>query len=57
MKANIKVSSATKEFSQDQIAIIKRIALVLIEHNLSVEISYKVKQIQSFPLKSKLKVL
>jgi hypothetical protein len=57
MKAIIKVVTAEKEFTQEQTAIIKRIALVLIEHNLSVELSYKVKQIQPVPLKFKLKVI
>jgi len=41
MKALIKVSSASKSFSEDQLKILKRVSSVLIEHNLSVELSYK----------------
>jgi len=41
MDAVIKISTARKEFSQDQAAIMKRIALVLIQHNLSVELKIK----------------
>lgn len=36
MKAVIRICTAEKEFSGDQIKIMKRIAMVLIEHNLSV---------------------
>jgi len=41
MDAIIKIATAKKEFSQDQAAIMKRVALVLIQHNLSVEITIK----------------
>jgi hypothetical protein len=40
MKALIKIVSAGK-FTQDQKAIMKRVAMVLIEHNLSVSINIK----------------
>jgi hypothetical protein len=52
MKALIKVCTAQKEFNQDQIAIMKRISLVLIEHNLSVSVTYKVKKIKQLKLKA-----
>jgi len=42
MKAMIKISSAGK-FTQSQEAIMKRVALVLIEHNLSVKVIHKIK--------------
>jgi predicted transcriptional regulator len=41
MKAVIKVLTAEDKFSQDQIAIMKRVALVLQEHNLSVALLMK----------------
>ena len=50
MKAVIKIASAGK-FTQDQKAIIKRVALVLIEHNLSVKVIHKVKVEQQLELK------
>lgn len=50
MKAIIKVASAGK-FTQDQEAIIKRVALVLIEHNLSVKVLHKTKEEQFLTLK------
>lgn len=43
MKALIKVCKAGK-FSPDDLAILRRIANVLREHELSVKIEYKVKQ-------------
>jgi hypothetical protein len=51
MKAIIKVCTANKEFTQDQTAIMRRIALVLIEHNLSVSIVMKIKKIKQLKLK------
>ena len=48
MKAVINICTAEKEFTQDQKAIMKRIALVLIEHNLSVALSIKEKQAKSY---------
>lgn len=46
MKALIKIVTAENEFSEDQLKIIKRIAIVLIEHNLSVAVSMKIKKIK-----------
>lgn len=51
MKANIRICTAEKEFRQDQIAIMKRVALVLIEHNLSVVVEMKVKKVIKLKLK------
>lgn len=42
MKAIIKIASAGK-FTTDQEQIIKRVAMVLIEHNLSVKVLHKIK--------------
>lgn len=42
MKAVIKIASAGK-FTPDQEQIIKRVALVLIQHNLSVKVQKKIK--------------
>jgi hypothetical protein len=44
MKAIIKVVTAEKEFNEDQKRILKRIAIVLIEHNLSVAVTMKIKK-------------
>jgi hypothetical protein len=52
MKAIIKVCTAERKFSEDQKAIMKRVALVLIEHNLSVAIIMKVKKVQKFKFKA-----
>jgi hypothetical protein len=52
MKAIIKVCSAAKEFTEDQKKIIKRIAIVLIDHNLSVEVSMKIKKTKILKLKA-----
>jgi len=41
MKAVIKIVTAAPEFSEDQIRIMKRVAMVLIEHNLSVDLRIK----------------
>ena len=51
MKAIIKVVSATK-FTPDQEQIIKRVAMVLIEHGLSVSVERKVKKGKTFKLKA-----
>lgn len=51
MKAIIKIVSAGK-FTEDQEKIIKRIAIVLVEHNLSVSIERKVKKVQTIKLKA-----
>jgi hypothetical protein len=52
MKAIIKVCTAEKEFNEDQKKIMKRIALVLIEHNLSVSILMKIKKYKNLKLKA-----
>lgn len=52
MKANIKVCVAGKDFTDDQKQIIKRIAMVLTEHGLSVAITTKVKKTKLFNLKA-----
>ncbi len=52
MKALIKVVTADDEFSEDQLKIIKRIAIVLIEHNLSVAVSMKIKKVKYLKLKA-----
>lgn len=51
MKANIKIVSAAK-FTEDQERIIKRICIVLAEHNLSVSIERKIKKVQTIKLKA-----
>ena len=52
MKALIKIVTAEDEFSEDQLKIIKRIAIVLIEHNLSVAVSMKIKKVKHLKLKA-----
>jgi hypothetical protein len=44
MKAVIKIATAERKFTDDQDKIIKRVALVLTEHNLSVAVVRKVKK-------------
>jgi len=44
MNAVIKVCTASKEFRQDQNAILRRVAMVLEQHDLSVEITMKVRK-------------
>jgi hypothetical protein len=51
MKAIIKVCTASKDFTDDQKQIMKRIANVLIEHNLSVAIVMKIKKYKQLNLK------
>jgi hypothetical protein len=51
MKATIKIVSAGK-FTEDQERIIKRIAFVLAEHDLSVKIERKIKKVQTYKLKA-----
>jgi hypothetical protein len=51
MKALIKIVSAGK-FTEDQERIIKRVALVLIEHNLSVKVQHKIKVTKQLNLKA-----
>jgi hypothetical protein len=52
MKALIKVVTAEKEFNEDQKRILKRVAIVLIEHNLSVSVVMKVKKTKHLKLKA-----
>jgi hypothetical protein len=52
MKAIIKICTAAKEFTEDQKKIMKRIAMILIEHNLSVVIITKVKKVKQLKLKA-----
>ena len=51
MKAIIKIASAGK-FTEDQEKILKRVCIVLAEHDLSVCIERKVKKVQTFKLKA-----
>jgi len=44
MNAVIKISSVSKEFRQDQLQILRRITMVLKEHDLSVELEVKQKK-------------
>ena len=41
MKADIKICTVERQFRQDQVAIMKRVVMVLIEHDLSVILSMK----------------
>jgi hypothetical protein len=50
MKATIKIVSAGK-FTNEQEQIIKRVAMVLIEHNLSVKVINRIKVEQKLKLK------
>ena len=52
MKAIIKVCTAAKEFNQDQKNIMRRVAMVLIEHDLSVVVIMKVKRNELLELKA-----
>lgn len=51
MKAILKIVSAGK-FTEDQERIIKRVSMVLTEHNLLVKIERKVKVSKTFKLKA-----
>ena len=53
MKAIIKIATAEKEFSQDQKDIMRRISIVLQEHNLSVSVVMKIKKKSNSNLKLK----
>jgi hypothetical protein len=53
MKAIIKIRTIGK-FNEDQERIIKRVATVLIEHNLSVKIEYKTKETKELKLNQRL---
>lgn len=52
MKAIIKVVSDEKEFSEDQKRILRRIAIVLVEHDLSVAVIMKIKKDKHLKLKA-----
>ena len=54
MKAIIKVVTAEKEFSEDQKQILRRVTMVLIEHNLSACVILKKKVKKTKVLKLKL---
>jgi len=47
MKAIIKVVTAKKEFTEDQKTIMRRVVMVLIEHNLSACIVLKKKAVKT----------
>jgi len=53
MKAIITIVTARKEFRQDQINIMRRVAMVLVEHDLSVDVSMKTKIKKTIPFKLK----
>ena len=52
MKAIIKVCTASKEFTDDQKQMLRRISNVMIAHNLSVSITMKVKKNKQLKLKA-----
>lgn len=52
MKAKIRIVTAAKEFSSDQIQIMKRVTMVLIEHGLSVDLQVEQKKYKSIKLKA-----
>jgi hypothetical protein len=58
MKAIIKVVTARKEFTPDQKQILRRVNNVLMEHNLSVSITFseKVKRNKLFEVKKNQKI-
>lgn len=51
MKAIIKIATAGK-FTADQEQIIRRVAMVLSEHSISVSVERKIKKVQTFKLKA-----
>jgi hypothetical protein len=51
MKVNIKAVTAGKELTQDQKQILRRVALVLQEHNFSVQILTKVSKVKTLKIK------
>ena len=57
MKANIKVVTANKEFTPEQIAILKRVKTVLEAHDLNVLITMKVKKTVTIDKNFKLKAV
>jgi hypothetical protein len=52
MKATIKVVTAEKEFTYDQKQILRRVTMVLKEHDLSVAIFIKEKKITQLKIKN-----
>jgi hypothetical protein len=52
MKATIKVVTAEKEFTYDQRQILRRVAMVLKEHDLSVSVFIKEKKTKQLKLKA-----
>jgi hypothetical protein len=52
MKANIKVCTAARQFTEDQKQILRRVTMVLIEHDLSAAVFIKVKKIKHLKLKA-----
>jgi hypothetical protein len=52
MKCTIKAVTASKEFTEDQKLILRRVSMVLIEHGFSVESTYKVKKVKTIKLKA-----
>jgi hypothetical protein len=53
LKAVIKIVTAESEFTEDQKRIMKRVSMVLIEHNLSVALIVKEKRYKTVPFKLK----
>jgi hypothetical protein len=51
MKAVIRAVTASKEFTEDQKQILRRVSMVLIEHGFSVDTCYKVKKVKTIKLK------
>ena len=52
MKAVIKVVTAEKEFTEDQKKILRRVCIVLNEHNLVVALIMKVKKVKELRLRA-----
>jgi len=52
MKALIKIVTAEKEFTQDQKQILRRVSMVLTEHNLSVAVIMKATKYKQVKLKA-----
>lgn len=52
-KAVIKIVTVNKEFRPDQIQIMKRVSMVLVEHDLSVALLLKEKKVKRLPIKLK----
>jgi hypothetical protein len=50
MKAIIKIVTARKDFRPDQIAIMRRVSMVLQEHDLSVDIRISKKVMKEIPI-------